>query len=125
MGNGNRARDDREREAPRFKRFVRRAFERCRMAALERTHDLYLVDADVPGIGASPIKAVVAEDKLPFGAGLIRSLRRAEGLNTITGRGEIGASLPVFGLRPMRWPFLRTTNEPRLRAVQLPLQAAR
>jgi len=33
-------------------------------------------------------------------------------LNTITRRGEIGTSVPVLGLRPMRWPFLRTTNEP-------------
>src|SRR3954464_12035786 len=36
----------------------------------------------------------------------------ADGLKTITRRGEIGTSLPVFGLRPMRCPFLRTTNEP-------------
>src|SRR5438045_7934499 len=43
---------------------------------------------------------------------LIRCLRIAEGLNTITRRGEIGTSLPVFGLRATRWPFLRTTNEP-------------
>src|SRR5215203_5018644 len=43
---------------------------------------------------------------------LMRCLRIAEGLNTITRRGEIGTSLPVFGLRPIRWPFLRTTNEP-------------
>src|ERR1700761_1991115 len=43
---------------------------------------------------------------------LMRCLRIADGLNTMTRRGEIGTSLPVFGLRPMRWPFLRTTNEP-------------
>ena len=42
----------------------------------------------------------------------MRCLRIADGLNTITRRGEIGTSLPVFGLRPTRWPFLRTTNEP-------------
>ena len=36
----------------------------------------------------------------------------ADGLNTITRRGEIGTSVPVFGLRPIRWPFLRTMNEP-------------
>jgi hypothetical protein len=36
----------------------------------------------------------------------------AEGLNTMTRRGEIGTSLPVLGFRPTRWPFLRTTNEP-------------
>ena len=45
-------------------------------------------------------------------APLMRFLRIAEGLNTITRRGEIGTSLPVLGLRPTRWPFLRTTNEP-------------
>ena len=43
---------------------------------------------------------------------LMRCLRIADGLNTMTRRGEIGTSLPVFGLRPIRWPFLRTTNEP-------------
>src|SRR5246127_4550743 len=43
----------------------------------------------------------------------MRCLRIADGLNTITRRGEIGTSVPVFGLRPMRWPFLRTTNEPK------------
>jgi hypothetical protein len=31
---------------------------------------------------------------------LIRRFRRAEGLNTITRRVEIGTSTPVFGLRP-------------------------
>ena len=45
-------------------------------------------------------------------APLMRFLRIAEGLNTMTRRGEIGTSLPVLGLRPTRWPFLRTTNEP-------------
>src|SRR5204862_629056 len=43
---------------------------------------------------------------------LMRCLRIADGLNTITRRGEIGTSLPVFGLRPIRCPFFRTTNEP-------------
>src|SRR5512135_3247695 len=42
----------------------------------------------------------------------MRCFRIADGLKTITLRGEIGTSLPVFGLRPMRWPFLRTTNDP-------------
>src|SRR4051812_49834139 len=46
-------------------------------------------------------------------SGLIRCLRIADGLNTMTRRGEIGTSLPVFGLRPTRWPFLRTTKEPK------------
>src|SRR5947209_8374329 len=48
----------------------------------------------------------------PLAPALMRCLRMADGLNTITRRGEIGTSLPVFGLRPILWPFLRTTNEP-------------
>src|SRR5665213_795909 len=44
---------------------------------------------------------------------LMRCFRIAEGLNTMTRRGEIGTSMPVFGLRPIRWPFLRTTKEPK------------
>src|ERR1700722_14638657 len=48
----------------------------------------------------------------PAACPLIRCFRMAEGLNTITRRGEIGTSVPVFGLRPIRWPFLRTMNEP-------------
>src|SRR5215468_5071380 len=47
------------------------------------------------------------------GSLLMRCLRIADGLNTITRRGEIGTSLPVLGLRPILWPFLRTTNEPK------------
>src|SRR5262245_3132643 len=46
------------------------------------------------------------------GSALIRCFRMAEGLNTITRRGEIGTSLPVLGLRPILCPLLRTTNEP-------------
>jgi hypothetical protein len=38
---------------------------------------------------------------------LIRRFRTADGLNTMMRRGEIGTSLPVFGLRPIRRPFLR------------------
>src|SRR5579862_6390988 len=53
------------------------------------------------------------EGASPLFPELMRCLRIAEGLNTMTRRGEIGTSLPVFGLRPMRWPFLRTTNEPK------------
>src|SRR5580698_2734473 len=49
----------------------------------------------------------------PSGSELIRCLRIADGLNTMTRRGEIGTSLPVLGLRPIRWPFLRTTKEPK------------
>src|SRR5204863_10059267 len=36
----------------------------------------------------------------------------ADGLNTITRRCEISTSVPVLGFRPIRWPFLRTMNEP-------------
>src|SRR5262249_46841590 len=42
---------------------------------------------------------------------LIRCLSMAEGLNTMTRRGEIGTSLPVLGLRPIRWPFWRRPTE--------------
>src|ERR1700722_15446262 len=41
----------------------------------------------------------------------MRCLRIADGLNTITRRGEIGTSVAVFGLRPIRWPFVRPTKE--------------
>jgi hypothetical protein len=43
---------------------------------------------------------------------LICCFRIADGLNTTTRRGEIVASVPVFGLRPMRSFFLRTMNDP-------------
>jgi hypothetical protein len=36
----------------------------------------------------------------------------AEALKSTTRRGAIGASTPVFGFRPMRWPFMRTVNVP-------------
>jgi hypothetical protein len=82
---------------------------RRRTAALDRTDDLHLVEADVPGMGGTPSEAV---GTLPFVGELIRCLRVADGLNTITRRAEIGTSSPVFGLRRMRWPFSRTTNRP-------------
>jgi hypothetical protein len=44
---------------------------------------------------------------------LTRAFSTLEGLKTITRRGKIGASTPVFGMRPMRWPFERTTNDPK------------
>ena len=44
---------------------------------------------------------------------LILSFRILLGLNTITRRGRIGTSSPVFGLRPMRAPFSRTANVPK------------
>jgi hypothetical protein len=40
------------------------------------------------------------------------ALLENRGLNTITRRGAMGASVPVLGLRPIRGPFLRTTKEP-------------
>jgi hypothetical protein len=36
--------------------------ERDGAAALDRTHDLHLVEADVTGIGAPPCRPVVVED---------------------------------------------------------------
>jgi hypothetical protein len=36
----------------------------------------------------------------------------AEALKTTARRETIGASTPVFGFRPMRWPFSRTVNDP-------------
>ena len=42
----------------------------------------------------------------------MRAFRMFDGLNTMTRRGVIGTSTPVFGLRPMRSPFERTTKEP-------------
>src|SRR5215468_11296681 len=50
--------------------------------------------------------------RVPSCPEFIRVFRIADGLNTITRRGEIGTSFPVLGLRPIRWPFLRTTNDP-------------
>src|SRR5437879_2088402 len=45
--------------------------ERHRAAALDRAHDLQLVEADVPGIGTPPRRPVVAKD--------IRDLQRGMG----------------------------------------------
>jgi hypothetical protein len=42
----------------------------------------------------------------------MRAFSTLDGLNTMTRRGSIGTSTPVFGLRPMRWPLLRTRKEP-------------
>ena len=47
------------------------AAERCRAAVLDRTHDLHLVEADVPGVGSAPRRPMVAED--------IRDLQRWTG----------------------------------------------
>jgi hypothetical protein len=43
-----------------------------------------------------------ASTALPVVWPLIRRFRIAEGLNTTTRREDIGTSVPVFGLRPMR-----------------------
>src|SRR5450756_2861833 len=56
---------------------VMSAIERHRAAALDRTHDLQLVEADVSGIGQTPRRPVVAED--------IRDLQRWTG----HGRGPL------------------------------------
>src|SRR6266478_2513555 len=47
------------------------------------------------------------------GAALMRCLRIVDALNTITLRGKIETGLPVLGLRPILWRFLRTTKEPK------------
>src|SRR6202030_2504864 len=48
-----------------------------------------------------------------FGASpLIMALSTWLGRNTSTRRGAMGTSVPVFGLRPMRWDFWRTANVP-------------
>src|SRR6266566_9152439 len=53
-------------------------------------------------------------DHLPASqSALMRCLRIAEGLKTITRREVMDTSLPVLGLRPILWPFLRTTKEPK------------
>jgi hypothetical protein len=59
----------------------------------------------------SPPARYLPTSLLPSRPKFIR-LRMPEGLNTMTRRGEVGTSLPVFRLRPMRWPFLRTISEP-------------
>src|SRR5258708_36712702 len=56
--------------------------------------------------------SAVASAALPGVWRLISRIRMAVDLNTNTRRGEIGTSMPFLGLRPIRWPFLRTTNEP-------------
>ncbi len=38
------------------------ATERRRAAALDRSHHLHLVEADVPGVGTTPRRTVAAED---------------------------------------------------------------
>jgi hypothetical protein len=60
----------------------------------------------VPKFG--PVVPLGASD-LPF---WIFRFIIAEALKTTARRGKIGASTPVFGFRPMRWPFSRTVNDP-------------
>jgi hypothetical protein len=65
---------------------------------------------DYPGAEepSSATADVLVPDRFP----LICCFRIADGLNTITRRGEIGTSVPVCGLRPIRCFFLRTKNDP-------------
>src|SRR6202011_1304719 len=67
-----------------------------------------------PALSEFPLKNNAQSDYLrrPSSPELMRVFRIADGLNTMTRRGEIGTSLPVLGLRPTRWPLMRTTNEP-------------
>jgi hypothetical protein len=54
------------------------------------------------------LAAIAAAHATPLGLWpLIRCFRMADGLNTITRRGEIASSAAVFGVRPIRRPFLR------------------
>ena len=48
-----------------------------RAAALDRTHDLHLVEADVPGIGATPRSPMVAEDIRDLQGGTVFPLIQA------------------------------------------------
>src|SRR3954468_23900620 len=48
---------------------------------------------------------------------LICCFKIADGLNRSTRRGEIGTSVPVFGLRPMRSFFLRTMKDPNVESL--------
>jgi hypothetical protein len=48
-------------------------------------------------------------DWLPFTC----CFKIGDDLSTITRRGEMGTSVPVFGLRPTRCFFLRTRNDPK------------
>src|SRR6476646_2809954 len=56
----------------------------------------------------SSATGVLVPDRLAW----IRGFRINDGLNTTTRRGEIVASVPVFGLRPTRCFFLRTRKDP-------------
>src|SRR4029079_3362163 len=69
---------------------------------------------NVPTASARVAYASLSSRPSPLtSAVLILCLRTLLGLNTITRRGEIGTSSPVFGLRPTRSPFLRTRKEPK------------
>jgi hypothetical protein len=52
---------------------------------------------------ASSATGFLVTDRFPF----ICCFKIADGLNTTTRRDEIGATVPVFGLRPMRCFFFR------------------
>ena len=54
-----------------------------------------------------PRKMLSVQDP-PTSASLSRCFNTLLGLKINTLRGEMGTSCPVFGLRPMRWPLLRT-----------------
>ena len=63
----------------------------------------------------------------PFSASsrpLIFAFRTLDGLNTITLRGRMGTSTPVFGLRPTRSPLERTTKEPKPDSLTVSPRAA-
>src|SRR5450759_4133823 len=75
---------------------VMSAIERCRTAALDRTHDLHLAEADMAGIGFAPRCPMVAED--------IRDLQRWTGHRRYAvGWSLLPLSLALFGSLWLSW----------------------
>src|SRR5436189_6335672 len=62
--------------------------ECCRAAALDRTHHLHLVEADMPRVSQTPSGAVVAED--------IRDLQRRPGVGSKYSSGASRPHKPPF-----------------------------
>jgi len=75
--------------------------ERRRATALDRTHHLQLVEADVPAIGLTPSRAVIAEDVRDLQSWLSHGRRRygADGSSVFClARLRRGALRPSRGL---------------------------
>ena len=54
------------------------------------------------GLVLRRVRRFAAQLSASVGSPLMRAFSTLDGLNTITRRGRIGTSTPVFGLRPMR-----------------------